>query len=298
MPKRQRSSEWTHALTVGAGLTALTAVVAMAARAPLTSSTRVDAASARAPVTAVVMLLLGFGVVTLGGLVMVMWPGRRRRSDEEPVLEPPQLHWAWKLAAVVFTFALGAALVAAVVFGLGGVQRAARLGTVAPARPSSGVRLIARGSAQSFEIPSWLPWVILAIVLTAVIAVAAWLLQQRVQPTSDERSDQSATRAAVQAAIGVLGSVDDPRGAVIAAYAAMERTLAGHGVARSPAEAPREYLRRVLAASSATERDARTLTGLFEEARFSIHPISEHVREIALSALGSLQTRLDRGGPQ
>jgi hypothetical protein len=298
MPDRQRSSKWTHALTAGAGLTALTAVVAMAARAPLTSSTRVNATSAQTPIAAVVILLLGCGVVSLGGLIMVMWPGRRRRSDEEPVSEPPQLHWAWKLATVLLTFALGAALVAAVVFGLGEAQHSAPLQRAAPAHPSSGVSVPARGGAPSFEIPSWLPWVILAIVLTAVIAVAAWLLQQRVQPTSDERSDQSATRAAVQAAIGVLGSVDDPRGAVIAAYAAMERTLAGHGVARSPAEAPREYLRRVLAASSATERDARTLTGLFEEARFSIHPISEHVREIALSALGSLQTRLDRGGPK
>jgi hypothetical protein len=114
MPERQRSSEWTHTLIAGAGLTASTAVVAMAARAPLTSTTRVSAASAHTPIAAVVILLLGCGVVALGGLIMVTWPGRRRRSDEEPVSEPPQLHWAWKLAALLFTFALGMALVAAV----------------------------------------------------------------------------------------------------------------------------------------------------------------------------------------
>ncbi|MGB0091097.1 MAG: DUF4129 domain-containing protein, partial [Solirubrobacteraceae bacterium] len=100
----------------------------------------------------------------------------------------------------------------------------------------------------------------------------------------------------VEAAIGALETATDPRGAVIAAYGAMERTLATHGVARSPAEAPREYLRRTRAASSATEREARTLTGLFEEARFSTHPIPERVRELASSALSCLRARLPGGG--
>jgi hypothetical protein len=190
MPERQRSSEWTHTLIAGAGLTASTAVVAMAARAPLTSTTRVSAASAHTPIAAVVILLLGCGVVALGGLIMVTWPGRRRRSDEEPVSEPPQLHWAWKLAALLFTFALGMALVAAVVFGLGGAQNGAPFGTAAPAHRPPGAPVPAPAGAPSFEIPSWLPWVILAIVLTAVIAVAAWLLHRRVPPPSDERSDQ------------------------------------------------------------------------------------------------------------
>jgi hypothetical protein len=298
MPDRQRSSEWVRSLTIGVGLTASTAVVAMAARAPLTSSTLVNATSARTPITAVFMLLLGFGVVALGGLIVVIWPGRRRRSDQEPVSEPPRLHWAGKLAAVLFTFALGAALIAAVVLGLGRAGHTEQLGRTAPAPPLPGLSAAAKGSAQSFEIPSWLPWVILAIVLTAGIAMAAWLLRRRLRPIRDERADESATGAAVQAAIGALGSVEDPRRAVIAAYAAMERTLAGNGVARSPAEAPREYLRRILVASSATEHEAKTLTGLFEEARFSLHPISEHVRELALSELGSLRARLDRGGAQ
>lgn len=100
---------------------------------------------------------------------------------------------------------------------------------------------------------------------------------------------------AVEAAIGALDTIADPRGAVIAAYVAMQATLAERGVARSPAEAPREYLRRVLMAISATEREATTLTGLFEEARFSTHPIPERVRELALAALSSLRARLTAG---
>ena len=41
-----------------------------------------------------------------------------------------------------------------------------------------------------------------------------------------------------------LRGIADPREAVIATYAEMERTLAGRSLARDPAEAPREYLAR------------------------------------------------------
>jgi hypothetical protein len=53
--------------------------------------------------------------------------------------------------------------------------------------------------------------------------------------------------SAARAAIGALDSDADPSRAVIAAYGAMQRTLGEHDVARSPTEAPREYLQRVQA---------------------------------------------------
>jgi Domain of unknown function (DUF4129) len=52
----------------------------------------------------------------------------------------------------------------------------------------------------------------------------------------------------------------------------------------------------VLAASQANEREASTLTGLFEEARYSTHPIPERLREVALAALRSLRGRLKTEG--
>ena len=44
-----------------------------------------------------------------------------------------------------------------------------------------------------------------------------------------------------------LRAETDPRRAVIAAYARMERALAAYGLPRSPAEAPDEYLQRIFA---------------------------------------------------
>jgi heme/copper-type cytochrome/quinol oxidase subunit 2 len=276
------------------GLTAATAVIAMAARAPLARSTPVDAASARAPTTALFMLFGSAGVVALAALAWFIWPGRRRKSDEF-VPERVRVHWLWKLLAIVLPFALGAALVAAAVLGSQAVRTAPRLtGHAGPARPPSALPARPRAAGGGFVLPFWLPWTVLAIVFVAV-AAAVVLLRRRTS-RADEPSVQSAARAAVQAAIGELDRASDPRSGVIAAYSAMEGTLAAHGIARSPAEAPREYLRRVLVASAATEREARTLTGLFEEARFSAHPISEGVRELALSALNSLRERLPVGG--
>ena len=57
------------------GLALAVAVVAMAARAPLSAPTPVNARSAQAPTTALFMVLLGTGVVMLGALVLVVWPG-------------------------------------------------------------------------------------------------------------------------------------------------------------------------------------------------------------------------------
>ena len=66
--------------------------------------------------------------------------------------------------------------------------------------------------------------------------------------------------------------------------------------ARAPAEAPREYLRRVLGRTSGAETEATLLTGLFEEARFSTHPLPESVRSRARATLSSLRDRLGPGG--
>ena len=294
----QRSREWAGAALAAVGLTAATAVVAMAARAPLASSTPVDAASARAPVTGLFMLLIGTGIISLGALVILLWP---RRGNDEPefVPERPHMHWITKLLAILVPLAIGAALVTAAILGArslnapgihggqhvagGGVARS----VTEPAVPTD--------TGRGFVLPAWLPWTLIVIVGTGIgVGAIAFLLHRN--GAVDESSDQGAARAAVQAAIGALDTDEDPRSAVIAAYLAMEGTFAAQGIVRSPAEAPREYLRRVLASSTATDREARTLTSLFEEARFSRHPISERVRELALASLKALRSRLHADG--
>jgi Domain of unknown function (DUF4129) len=295
----QTSSRQVRGAVAGLGLTGPAAVAAMVARMPLSGSTPIDARSAGAPVTALFMVALGAGIVALTGLVLAVWPGWRRRGedDPEPVPEDPQIQWFWKLVAILLPLALGVVLLVAAVLGLKAASHLASAGPGPPAAPRPGVsprppRLPSPGFGNGFVLPAWLPWTVLAILMLA-LAAGVWVtLRWWREPRTAPSSEQAATGAAVQAAVAALDTIADPREAVIAAYAAMERALAARGVARRSAEAPREYLQRVLIARRATEQEAMTLTGLFEEARFSTHPMSEPVRGLALSALSSLQARL------
>jgi phosphatidylglycerophosphate synthase len=273
-------------------------ITAAASRYPLARSAPVNAASAQAPITALYALLIAAGIVFLTGLVVVVWPGRRGEGDEEPQLvsEPPQVHWLGKLLAILVPFALAAALVTAVLTGAHALRGTARFHGVAVDAPSAVRRPPAAPTpaGKGFVLPGWLPWSVLGIILVGIVAgvsVFVFVTQHRAgAPEPDE--ERLAARRAVDAAITALDGETEPRAAVIAAYAAMQDTLAAEGIQRAAAEAPREYLHRVLLAGTAVPGEAGTLTALFEEARFSAHPISPGMRDTAGRTLASVRARL------
>jgi hypothetical protein len=84
----------------------------------------------------------------------------------------------------------------------------------------------------------------------------------------------------------------DPRRAVIAAYARMERVLDHHGLPRFRAEAPLEYLARVLRDLSVRSSAVLALTELFERAKFSSHEIDAEMKEEAIDALVAVRDDL------
>ena len=90
---------------------------------------------------------------------------------------------------------------------------------------------------------------------------------------------------AVETTIDDLRCERDARRAVIAAYANMERVLAAHGLVRRPAEAPLEYLPRILRGLDVRESAVQGLTRLFEYAKFSGHDIDAAMKEEAIAAL-------------
>ncbi|HVF03780.1 MAG TPA: DUF4129 domain-containing protein [Frankiaceae bacterium] len=85
-----------------------------------------------------------------------------------------------------------------------------------------------------------------------------------------------------------LDTVPDPREAVIACYVRMERAFADAGTARRPDESPLELLARVLDALAVPEADVRRLTALFNEARFSGHPVTDEMRAAARRSLAAV----------
>ena len=104
-------------------------------------------------------------------------------------------------------------------------------------------------------------------------------------PLAGTEDDAEVARRALEAALEPLREPVEPRGAVIAAYARMEEVLDERDLGRRTPEAPREYLARVLGEQGMPVRSLTTLTTLFEEARFSLHPIPQSAPGRARSEL-------------
>jgi hypothetical protein len=75
----------------------------------------------------------------------------------------------------------------------------------------------------------------------------------------------------------------------------MEQTFAAYGVAREEAEAPLEYLARVLDRLSVSVASVRRLTQLFARARFSEHEVDTGMKDEAIEALVGLRAELEHG---
>jgi hypothetical protein len=137
-------------------------------------------------------------------------------------------------------------------------------------------------------------------VTTALIllALGAWWYAGRARKRARGElrgpEDRLATElaAAMDESLWDLRAEPDPRRAVIAAYARLERVLAAHRLPRRPAEAPLEYLARMLNDLSVSPEAARRLTDLFERAKFSQHAVRTEMKEEAIEALETVRDDL------
>jgi Domain of unknown function (DUF4129) len=140
---------------------------------------------------------------------------------------------------------------------------------------------------------AWMP--VLVTLALIVLATVAWWYSGRARKRArgELHSELAAAVAqAVDESLDDLRAEPDPRRAVIAAYARLEHVLAAHGLPRKPAEAPLEYLGRMLAELSVTDRAARTLTDLFERAKFSQHAVGAGMKDEAIDALETVRDDL------
>jgi hypothetical protein len=89
-----------------------------------------------------------------------------------------------------------------------------------------------------------------------------------------------------------LESERDPRLAVQRAYARMEESLGAVELSRAPDETPTEFTARVLRVIGASAAAASDLTGLFEIARFSEHPMDEDDRRRAIASVRRVEAEV------
>lgn len=291
---------------VATSLAAAGAIVAIASRQPLHRAGAAPRLVSGVPGQFVGLLMLAAVAFGAAMLLLALVPRHLPRRREPQVVvnraEPP---WWSKLLAAGFLLLLGGGFLTAALVGLRADRRrgqavmslngAGNRTLRAPHGPTPG-----RG-ASTFTLPGWLPWLAIGLAAgTLLLGLVVLVLRRRRLRDGDDRGagrEQAAVSAAVNAAADALASAGDPRTGVIRAYLAMQRTLEEHGIERRDSEAPREYLRRALRADwqDRARPDGETLTALFEEARFSEHPISETVRGRAGEALGGLRASLRTG---
>jgi Domain of unknown function (DUF4129) len=288
--ERQRRQRTRRVVVAAGGAVALVALVAVGSlRGPLGSGR--GRPGYPADLIDSLLLLLILAMVATGVLAVVsLWPDRH-------LARPQRGGGSWNvllpMAAIVVLWLLRERL------GLGGAgQDDAPPSTPAPPTtlevpeppPSSGV----------------VPLVVAGVALAAMIGIVVAQLvaerrRRRPPPTPAERL------------VGLLDDTledlladPDPRRAVIAAWARMERGLAAAGLPRRPSEAPFEYAARVLGASMSPivrgtpsgfpeplrPGSVHRLTGLFERAKFSQHAIGQADRDEAVAALRAVRREL------
>ena len=270
------------------GVLAALAIVAVASR----GKTPIGQAGTRRPADLLLDTLLSlFVVLMLGGVVLFVYliflrkealahyrsTGKRQRSTARSLL------------------ILGAFLVA--IFLVVRLQAKNGTGIRIPAieSPPGGVDTTGNGSGADRYEPqfAWIPVLVVGVLAFGGVAAAWWSAKTRKRARGGgELSLAEALSDVISESLDDLRAEQDPRLAVIRSYARLERALAAYGLPRRPAEAPLEYLARMLEELSVSPVAVRRLTLLFERAKFSQHAVEPEMKESAIAALQQVQEEL------
>ena len=140
---------------------------------------------------------------------------------------------------------------------------------------------------------AWIP--VLVIVGLAAIAIAAFVLAERRKRhplAPDDAAAAEEVAGLLDDSLDDLRMEQDPRRAVIAAYARLERALSTAGLPRMRAETAEEYVARILGRLEVERRPVERLTELFEAAKFSDHEVDETMKDEAIDALAEIRDEL------
>lgn len=235
-----------------------------------------------------VLVILGLMVIAgIAGLTLG-WVIRARSSRYAYLSRAPW--WVVVLMGVVNGLLLGAF---AALFLVGGSEFLRRVG-LAP-DGELGLQDPTHPNRHPAGVETDWPAVGAAIVLVVAVA-AAWLVSagtRHLLPLEDDAEDDDPLADLRSVGLDELYGEADPRRAVIRAYAAMAALLGASGLPRLPSETPFEYLDRVLVSLGTSAAAAHRLTVLFEQAKFSHHPVTAGFKDEAIAAVRALRTEVE-----
>jgi Domain of unknown function (DUF4129) len=169
-------------------------------------------------------------------------------------------------------------------------------GITAAAPPSPAPAIDERPSAQASPMTTGLFGALALLAAFGSLGVVAWLcLADRLQRgTAGVASRHRELAAAVEDSLEDLRREPDARAAIIKIYRNFERVLAAAALPRRPWQTPVEFMATVLGKAPLPPDPIRSLTGLFEFARFSQHPVGAAERESAWRSLIEIRAALER----
>jgi hypothetical protein len=283
------SSRGRNALLTALGVLVALVVVAIASRGSIPAGE----GGARAPKQALIDIIFTLYLLTIASsavLAVYLLVLRRQLEARGDVQRRSPLE-----RLLVLLFFIGIASLAA--------RRFSGLNPINPPHVAEGVdpggSLPGTASDNSDAAQAGFSWAAAGITVALILlALGAWWYagraRKRARGELGSPEDRLATElaAAMDESLWDLRAEPDPRRAVIAAYARLERVLAAHRLPRRPAEAPLEYLARMLNDLSVSPEAARRLTDLFERAKFSQHAVRTEMKEEAISALETVRDDL------
>ncbi len=274
-------------LQVAAGLLLLMAAGGAAAASP-------GGLRAGDPATwvAAALGLVGLGLLSAAAAAL-LWRRRPAATDPREAI-PLVVPWRDQIPIVICLVVAGT--IGALLMLLPDPAHRKRVPRSGGAPPPPKAPVVRRGQGSGFDLAPYAAGLVALVLLVFLIWVVVYRLRARRELEDVEVLPVDPLAAAIEAAMLDLGDEADPRRAVIKAYARTEQVLRAHGLPRRPAEAPLEYLDRVLRELGAQAGSVDRLTVLYEDAAFSRHVVGEEMRTEALAAFDGLRRNLTTAG--
>jgi hypothetical protein len=153
-----------------------------------------------------------------------------------------------------------------------------------------------RAISPAPTVPAALPWLVAgsAAALLLVAPAAVVVRRRRARRARQAVVPDAAARvgSGLRRSLADLESERDARLAVQRAYARMEESLGEIELSRAPDETPTEFTARVFRVLGVSAAAASDLTGLFEIARFSDHPMDEDDRRRAIASVRRVEAEV------
>lgn len=291
-PNRTSRSRRSAIVILGAGLAVAAAmgVAAIAARQGLGRSA--DQTRFLLPDIPTAFYYLVALLEIVGLVALVLATVARKREEEE--LDEPSSRGVWWSRALALVLLLGLLVLSGPLaerLPEPGISRDTK--SIEP--PAGDDELSSGDRGESIASPSLgiFLTVLLALLIVGLVVALFFMFsrEEKEAPPPEERPTDHLTEE-VEAGIDDLESIQDPRRAVIACYARMQRLLPSAGIESRASDTPFELLTRILEQRNLPRRSISTLTESFERAKFSRHSIGESTRTEALTALRDIRGRL------